>query len=315
MTEIEMDKIDITREKAKEFVGAGNTIKAEEILEQLWTNSSKKDVYLLYEYGNVLRSNNKQIVFINICRECYKNKSIINNTYIKNLLCWCIYEVYIKDFVKDEDSDFNEFIKEANFIKDNIMQLPKEQEHYNPYVLTIFKVIRIYMKSAKINYKEILKWLNCLNPNELPEEVFKFQDVKGKEREKASKKEFFYQYKTKALEKLHRYEECINICEEALKSIERFYYRNDVWIKARLYFSKCMEANDNNLECEIREYKNLALEENHWFMYHKISSMYWRYGKMEEALLYANKALNCNFKYEMMNRLFARYSTFVGIYE
>lgn len=303
MTEIEMDEIDITREKAKEFISVGNIIKAEKILEQLWTNSSKNDVYLLYEYGNVLRSNNKQTVFINICRECYNNKNIINNAYIKNLLCWCIYEVYIKDFVKDEDNDFNEFIKEANFIKDNMMQLPKEQEHYNPYVLTIFKVIRVYMKSASINYKEILKWLNLLNPNELPEEVFKFQDSKGKEREKASKKEFFYQYKTKALEKLQKYEECINICEEALKSIEKFHYRNDVWIKARLYFSKCMEANDNNLECEIREYKNLALEENHWFMYHKISSMYWRYGKMEESLLYANKALNCNFKYEMMNRL------------
>lgn len=77
------------------------------------------------------------------------------------------------------------------------MQLPKEQEHYNPYVLTIFKVIRIYMKSAKINYKEILKWLNCLNPNELPEEVFKFQDVKGKEREKASKKNSFINTKQK----------------------------------------------------------------------------------------------------------------------
>ena len=31
MTEIEMDKIDITREKAKEFVSNGSTIKAEEI--------------------------------------------------------------------------------------------------------------------------------------------------------------------------------------------------------------------------------------------------------------------------------------------
>ena len=51
MTEIEMDEIDITREKAKEFVSNGNTIKAEEILEQLWTNSSKNDVYLLYEPG------------------------------------------------------------------------------------------------------------------------------------------------------------------------------------------------------------------------------------------------------------------------
>lgn len=69
-------------EKAKEFVSVRNTIKAEKILEQLWTNSSKNDVYLLYEYGNVFRSNNKQIVFINICRECYNNKSIINNPYV-----------------------------------------------------------------------------------------------------------------------------------------------------------------------------------------------------------------------------------------
>ena len=49
MTEIEMDETDITREKAKEFVSTGNTIKAEEILEQLWTNSSKNDVYLFVE--------------------------------------------------------------------------------------------------------------------------------------------------------------------------------------------------------------------------------------------------------------------------
>lgn len=61
MTEIEIDEIEITREKAKEFVSAKNTIKAEKILEQLWMKSSKNDAYLLYEYGNVLRINNKQM--------------------------------------------------------------------------------------------------------------------------------------------------------------------------------------------------------------------------------------------------------------
>ena len=89
------------------------------------------------------------------------------------------------------------------------------------------------------------------------------------------KKEFYYQYKTKALEKLQRYEECITTCEEALNNIERFHYRNDVWIKSRLYFSKCMEVDEENLESEINKYKELAFEEHHWFMYHKVSSMYW----------------------------------------
>ena len=38
-------------------------------------------------------------------------------------------------------------------------------------------------------------------------------------------------------------------------------------------------------------------------MYHKLSLICWRYGKMEDALLYANKALNCKFEYEKMNKL------------
>lgn len=303
MEKEKLEDIDFTREKAKEYIKRGDIIKAEIILRNLWENSSKNDVYLLYDYGEVLRNNGKPDAFIKICREHAKNKRIINNEYIIRCLCWCIYDVYIKDFVKNEESNFQEFIKEATFIKNNSKQFPKDRDYFNPYVLTIFKVVRVYLKSASVNYKEVLRWIEALDPNELSEDVFNFQDDSGQEREMASKKEFYYQYKTKALEKLQRYEECITTCEEALNNIERFHYRNDVWIKSRLYFSKCMEVDEENLESEINKYKELAFEEHHWFMYHKVSSMYWRFGKMDEALLYANKALNCNFKYEMMNRL------------
>ena len=181
--------------------------------------------------------------------------------------------------------------------------MSKEKEYFNPYVLTIFKVIRVYLKSASVNYKEVLKWLEALNPNELSEEVYNFQDSDGQDREMASKKEFYYQYKTKALEKLQRYEECIKVCEEAFNSIEQFHYRNHIWIKTRLYFSKCMEADSDIVEDEISKYKKLAYKENQWFMYHKLSLICWRYGKMEDALLYTNKALTCKFEFEKMNKL------------
>jgi len=303
MGDEELEEIDFTRDKAKEYRKNGEFEKAEIILQNLWKNSSKNDVYLLYDYGYILRNNGKSDKLIEICREHARNKTIINNKYIINLLCWCIYDVYIKDFIKDEDSNFEEFIKEATFIKNNSKQLPKDREYFNPYVLTIFKVIRVYLKSASVNYKEVLRWIEALNPTELSEEVFNFQDNSGQEREMASKKEFYYQYKTKALEKLQRYEECITTCEEAFDSIEQFHYRNHIWIKTRLYFCKCMEADDESIDYEIYQYKKLAYKENHWFMYHKLSLICWRYGKMEDALLYANKALNCKFEYEKMNKL------------
>ena len=64
-----------------------------------------------------------------------------------------------------------------------------------------------------------------------------------------------------------------------------------------------MEADSDSVENEISKYKKLAYKENHWFMYHKLSLICWRYGKMEEALLYANKALTCKFEFEKMNKL------------
>lgn len=298
---IEMMKF--SRENAKKLISSGDIVKAEEMLESLWENSNNNDVYILYDYGYTLRNNGNQNKFIDICRKHVKNKRIINNNCIISLLCWCIYDVYIKDFKKNEESDFQEFIKEATFIINNTKQLTKDKEYYNPYVLTVFKVIRVYLKSASINYKEILSWIELLNPEQLSEDVFNFQDDSGQERELASKKEFYYQYKTKALEKLQRYEECIEVCEEAFNNIEQFHYRNHIWIRTRLCFSKCMEADNKCIDFEIDEYKKLAYKENHWFMYHKLSLICWRYGKMEDALLYANKALNCKFEYEKMNKL------------
>lgn len=303
MESAKLEEEEFSREKAKEYRKKGENQKAEIILEKLWNDSNKANVYLLYDYGIILRNNSKSDKFIEICREYARNEIIIKNTYIISLLCWCIYDVYIRDFEKTEETDFEEFLKEAKFIKNNCKQLSTEKEYYNPYVLTVFKVIRVYLKSASVNYKEVLKWLEALNPNELSEKVYNFQDSDGQDREMASKKEFYYQYKTKALEKLQKYEECIKVCEEAFNSIEQFHYRNHIWIKTRLYFSKCMEVDSESVEDEISKYKELAYKENHWFMYHKLSLICWRYGKMEDALLYANKALTCKFEYEKMNKL------------
>ena len=82
MEDEELEDEDFTIEKAKAYRKNGETKKAELILEKLWDNSNKSNVYLLYDYGVILRYNGKSDIFIEICREYARNEIIIKNTYI-----------------------------------------------------------------------------------------------------------------------------------------------------------------------------------------------------------------------------------------
>jgi len=58
-----------------------------------------------------------------------------------------------------------------------------------------------------------------------------------------------------------------------------------------------------NIEIAISDYKALAEKEKYWFMYHKLSQIFWRYNKIPEALLAASKAYTQRFEHEKMVNL------------
>lgn len=290
-----------TIENAKTELNKGNYALAKTILEFLWNNSNKNNSYLLSYYGRALRKVNESKTFIAICRDLGSNQSIMSNVYIKSTLCWCIYESYIKGYSVEDTEGFSNFIKKAEFIIENCSQMDANEHYKTPYVFTISKVVKVYSYRASKNYKEVIKWLSLLDPERLSEEVFNFRDETGKDRELASPKEFYYYNMTKALEKTEQYELCIRTCETALKQINKFHYKNDMWLKARMYYCKCMIRED--IESAIEEYKALAYKESFWFMYHKLSQICWRYNKIPEALLYASKAYTGRFEHEKMVNL------------
>jgi cold shock CspA family protein len=294
-------EIEYTKEKAKIEFEKGNYSLARIMFETLWDKSNKDNVYLLYDYGKVLRKTQENIKFIEICRELNSKKNIISNKWINSLLCWCLYDAYIKNYFVDDKENFNDFLKRAEYIINNCVQKDGEEHYKTPFVLTIRKVVKIYNDRPSKNYKEIVKWLSYLDPDRLSEEDFSFQDENGQDRELASPKEFYYQNMAKALEKTEKYEQCILICETAIKQIHKFHYRNNTWFRARMYYSKCMLH--ENIDEAIKEYKELAYRENYWFMYHKLSQICFRYNKLKEALLYACKAFGCRFEHEKMVNL------------
>lgn len=286
----------------KNIMNQNSLEESEKIFAKLWKEENESNQYVLSYYGRVLRKLGKQVEFIDICRNFIRGGKEITNKYVLSCLCWCIYERYIQNYDSDDKEGLTEFIKEAQYIKNNCEQ---RTDHSNPYVQTIIKVLKVYSKGnmrSKKNLGEILEWISYLQPEKLSEEVFKYKDKNGKEREYASEKELYYQYKVKALEKLERYDECVETCKIALDVIKKFHYKNKIWIKARLYYCNCMIQDD--VDEAINEYKKLAYEENYWFMFHKLSKICFINGKIEDSLLYANKAIITDYEYEKMINLF-----------
>lgn len=59
-----------------------------------------------------------------------------------------------------------------------------------------------------------------------------------KDMELASDFEVWYSYKTKALTKMGKWQECFDLSKEALERIQNFHYSNDVWFSRRIALSK-----------------------------------------------------------------------------
>lgn len=292
------EEIEYKKIMAQKAFEDDNIPQAVKIYEELVDEIGLKNQNILAKYGQALRKNGEPLKFIEICREYIKTKKITFNI-LNNTLCWCIYDEYIKKYDQDNIEGFDEFLKEAKYICDNTKQLKADEYYKNPYVITVIKVIQAYNNRNNTNYSKVLEWLELLNPNILSEEVYPFTDCQGIQRERASHKEFYYQNKIKALEKTFQYSECYKLCEECLKKIENFHYRNDIWIESRRLFCKCMED-----QSYINEYIKFADKNNLWHIYKKVSDICFRFNKIEKALIYGSKSILCSFEYEKMINLF-----------
>lgn len=281
----------------------GEYKEAVELYDNLYMLSNQTNQYYLSRYGFCLRKLNRSYEFVELCDKLLENKRTLNQ-YILSIYCWSIYDVFIKSFIyKNEDKEqYIVFLNRAKYIVENSTQKAKNEESITPFVLTVKKVVKIYNSKPSKNYKEIIKWLLLLDPDLLSEDVYEFKDDMGKDRELASSLEFYYSNLAKCYEKTEQYFECISICSTAFTKITKFHHRNHLWLKARLYFCKCMVEEDINKA--IENYKLVVNKEKFWFMFHKLASILYRNNRIDEALLYASKAICESKDYDKMINLF-----------
>lgn len=244
------------------------------------------DAFILSHLGTKFRRLDQSQVFVDKINQFdfgeVKKKKFVNDSYL-----YCLYKTDIQGYEYSEDT-FDKFISSAERIVDNCEQKPAEQFNFNPYVLTVYKVVQVLKHRATTSYYQELKWINKLNPELLPVEPKEIQAQNGKKYEMASYKEFYYQVKTRCLEKTEKFEECVEYCDKALTLFDKLHYRNGLWFTARKLYCQCMITGRQQ---DIDNYKEIAEQNKFWYMYHKLSNIYFSNGELQAAIYYSSKAL------------------------
>lgn len=261
--------------------------KAEMIYRELWDSKTENwDKWMGWEYADTLKKASKTDDAINISKEVFhKYPDFIYN---KNLLCWLLYEKYIKVITKE--STFQQkrnMLKISEFIVGTVYQDGKR----TAFESTVFKVIDVLKSQNNVNNREILKWIEKFDYSLLSEEIFILNLNDGRTKEGASRKEEYFSIKTKALEVIENFEECLIWSNIAFEVISKFHYDNDIWIDVRRNYCIAMISKDEKINAAIQNLINLAERKKHWSIYSKIFDCYSGVNNLEAALKFGAKAL------------------------
>ena len=252
---------------------------------EILNQAELRDASVLSKLGKIFREYDKANLYIDKI-EKYDYEIVKKYEHINNAYLYCLYKEKISKY-DYEEATFDDFIKTAEKIVNNCEQRVAQQYKFNPYVLTVYKVIKTIKNRASINVYTITKWSNRLDPNKLPTEPITIT-ADGKEREMAPFKEFWYQTKSKCLKKTGQYQECIDLCDEALRIFDKFHYNYNLWFMARKLYCECKISNS---EEALRQYQEIADKNHFWYMYHKLGNLYFSNAKIDSSLICLSKAL------------------------
>lgn len=247
------------------------------------------------------------------CIDCYKEckKKYPDFTYINNIMCWSVYHDKVKPF-NMETQDKNELFKIVDYA---IGQC--KQEKYSAYELIISKALRIIFSNRAnnaINYKLGDHYLSLIEPSLLSKEE-QIRVIDGKERRVSSERERWYTRKTKALEKLGNYKECIQLIDKAFNDINRFHNNNNHWLMYRKAICHYEQGDLDSGESIIKE---VLTAFSHWTFYGLLFKIYRDKGNQDLALQYSAMAASYDRDHKLRVTLYgelAEYLNTLGKYE
>jgi tetratricopeptide (TPR) repeat protein len=179
---------------------------------------------------------------LDCCRRAWKMFSEPRPDAVKNLCGWCVYHCDLKPLVTTDSEDFDEFesdhpaedaqtdrIQRATKAASSICEVTT-QGNFSPFAKGVLTVAKILKRIDR--WPQVEEWTARLDPAMLSRDPWTppRRDNGGTVREIASDLETSYGYRTKALLKVRRYAECVELCQLYECSGLKSHYDWDVWV-------------------------------------------------------------------------------------
>lgn len=155
----------------------------------------------------------------------------------------------------------------------------------------LFETTEYFYSENSNKSTQFIKLFDYIDPENLSEVSTKYKGkIKGNEKEieLASERENYYMLKSKLYYSSGEYENCIQICEKALNTINGFHYGNDVWLGRRI--ALCLKCKDNINEA-VKRLEVLLNKKKEWFLMKEIAELYEILKQRDNSLKFAIDAL------------------------
>lgn len=208
-----------------------------------------------------------------------------NTEKVNGLYAWFIFDACIKGKKRNDILRFENLIAALPAVSPQKC-LQAGSSFPCPTTISIFKLIDALIEN-QFNAHRVNELLECLDPRQLSTKTNTMTSEERGTVELASDLEKYYALKTKALLKLGEHSSCKSLCEEALRTLTKFHYDNDIWFRMRIAI--CDEKL-GNLDASEAQFKSLLATRtgsDKWFIYRDVAVFYLEQGDLEKAWKYA----------------------------
>lgn len=229
--------------------------KAVDIYQSLWQqNPLQFGEWDGWSYAYSLTKLNQYTDSLEICRQLYPRFSkveILNSVYAKS--------IYYTQFTQEPQPALASLRKATQAIYD----LSPPHNPYSPTPKAIFKLSKVLMSQASINWAEIEGWLLKIDPDHLDDRSYTWTDSKGKNMELASPLEEWYAQMIKVKAGLNQPNELLELLSAARKKKIKWHYNNDIWFQRKEAFAYKQLGDLARAEQIL---KRILVKKNEWFI-------------------------------------------------
>ena len=148
-----------------------------------------------------------------------------DNEIVNSICGWYIFDNYIKKKTPQQILQFENII--AQFLTTLKQKDVSINDKYPcPFYLIISNLCSAHSNNL-FNANKIFYYCSKINPDFLSKKSSSYTTEEGKDVAQASSYEEYFQYYTKACDKLNKAEEVITACKTALLTIGEFHHHND----------------------------------------------------------------------------------------